>query len=93
MDYAMTHDVLDAMTDRRAPYKVVYKKGPGGNNPDRSLRSPLKKVRTRVPHGRNRDWNASQSQMSERQLNRSLRSEAIININKEKIETSVQNQN
>ena len=80
---ALTHDVLDTITDKRTPYKVVCKIGPGCKNHDWNLRSPLKKVCTRGPNCQNHDWECQggmQSFGGRNEMNRSHRSEQVINL-------------
>lgn len=62
----MSHEILEAMTDRKAPYKVMCKIGPSCKNHDWNIRSPLKKVCTRGPNCPNHDWDTSMMSTSMR---------------------------
>jgi len=57
----MSHEILDTLTSRKGPYKVVCKIGPNCKNHDWTIRSPLKKVCTRGPNCPNHDWDCSKS--------------------------------
>lgn len=47
---------MSMLTDRRAPYKVVCKNGPGCNNHDWNTRSPIKQVCQNGLKCKNHDW-------------------------------------